>query len=127
MITGRKLAITPAVALLGSFPRPHSKKVTNKFIDLALILARREITMHWKDPRGPRALTWKDTLTKWAEAEGEALRLEPTKGAGSAEGVPQWDSILDRLKNLTTDSQEQDTTSEKSDSAENNNTNSLRD
>ncbi|KAJ1149369.1 hypothetical protein NDU88_002179 [Pleurodeles waltl] len=106
-ITGRNLAATPAVALLGNFIRPQSKKMTSKFIDLALILAKREITMRWKDPRGPRVLKWKDTLIKWTEGEGEALRQELAKGMGSEEGIQQWDTIFDRLKHPTTEPQEQ--------------------
>ncbi|KAJ1084502.1 hypothetical protein NDU88_004649 [Pleurodeles waltl] len=63
--------------------------------------------MRRKDPREPRVLMWKDTLTKWAEAEGKALRLELAKGTGSEEGTQQWDTLLDRLKYRTKGLQEQ--------------------
>ncbi|KAJ1177509.1 hypothetical protein NDU88_002764 [Pleurodeles waltl] len=64
---------------------------------------------------------WKDTLTKWAEAEGEALRLELAKGTGSEEGTQQWDTLLDRLKYPTTGPQEQTVTVEETDPEDNDN------
>ena len=69
--------------MLGMFPRPGPKKATNRFIDLALIVATRQITHQWKSKNGPRCEPWKAELKKWVGAESTALHREAVKGIRS--------------------------------------------
>lgn len=43
----------PAGLLLGLFPCPSLELPSTKFLDLALILAKRAVTIWWKHPTAP--------------------------------------------------------------------------
>ncbi|KAJ1212765.1 hypothetical protein NDU88_000410 [Pleurodeles waltl] len=48
MVTGRAEVCTKEGSLLGLFRRSTAAEATSRFIDLALLIARRLIAMHWK-------------------------------------------------------------------------------
>lgn len=75
-ITDRRLEFDVSTCLLHWFPHTTKTKVTSKFIDLGLLLAKREIT-HWKSQEGPSIRRWKVELVKWAESEG-TIRMQQT-------------------------------------------------
>ena len=57
--TDRTLACSLVECILGGFHRPAPKKATNKFIDLALIMANRQITRYWKSKNGASLNAWR--------------------------------------------------------------------
>ncbi|KAJ1126265.1 hypothetical protein NDU88_004673 [Pleurodeles waltl] len=66
--------------LLGLFHRSKRAVVTNRFIDQALIIARRAIAMGWKPPTLPTLSHCGAALLKWSKAEEAALRWEESRG-----------------------------------------------
>ena len=66
--------------ILIQFSRPKMKKVGNRFLDLAMALAKRQISMNWKNPRVPGMTKWEADVKVWARAEEQALRREEAKG-----------------------------------------------
>lgn len=57
-ITTRDIKLTIGLCLLHWFPHTTKNKVTSKFIDLGLLLAKREITLHWKAQKDPSFRRW---------------------------------------------------------------------
>lgn len=74
-VTDRDLDPTMAYCILHWFPHTVKTKITSKFIDLGLLLAKRLITIRWKDRHAPSTHVWKAELIKWAESEG-TLRFQ---------------------------------------------------
>ncbi|KAJ1102023.1 hypothetical protein NDU88_007082 [Pleurodeles waltl] len=66
--------------LLGDFPRPDKSKVGTRFLDLALALVKRKITMTWKSSTGIKVETWAKEVTDWARVEERILRQEDVQG-----------------------------------------------
>mgnify|MGYP002804572179 CR=1 FL=1 len=98
-ITLRDNPCTPGHCLLHWFPHTPKNKITSKFLDLALILAAREITRNWKSRLGPQIGTWVRELIKWASCEGVALMRESKgKNKGSIDKVRAWDALVEDLR-----------------------------
>lgn len=95
-ITDRTLTLDMSTCILLWFPHTSRTKVTSKFGDLAFILAKREITLHWKAPGGPNITRWKNTLLKWARSEG-TLRLQlarRTQNDKALEAARAWEALV---------------------------------
>ena len=92
--TGSRLQTTAEVCLLGIFPRNKKTKVGNKFMDLALALAKRCIAMSWKSPLGPNVDRWRLDVQLWAEAEEQALRKEEIRGLRKDNISTDWAVVL---------------------------------
>lgn len=75
-VLSQNLACIPEICLLGLFPRPKSKRLGLRFIDLALLLARRRIALKWKAKQAPLVVKWEDDVSCWARAEERALIKE---------------------------------------------------
>ena len=90
----REIPCTIAVCLMGAFPRPKKCRVGNKFVDLALVLARRGLSIAWKSPEGPDKVRWEKEVQKWAEAEQQALRKEEAKGLRRRPMASDWATII---------------------------------
>ena len=78
--TDRDIGHSPWECVLGMIPRPGTSKVTSRFIDLALIVAKLQITRQWKCRTGPKWGAWTKELLKWARAEGIALHRTMNRG-----------------------------------------------
>ena len=97
-ITLREIPCTPAYCLLHWFPRSIKYKVTSRFIDLALILAKREITRNWKARTGTTVLLRKREFIRWADCEGAGLMREAKMGRGNIDMARAWEALLEELK-----------------------------
>lgn len=75
-LTQLEIKHNPLECLLGLRKRSKIQKVYLRFIDLALILAIRNITIRWKSPKSPDTMHWKRDVLQWGKAEGWALRRE---------------------------------------------------
>lgn len=84
-IIEREVPHTPEHVLLNMFPHTAKTKVTDKFPDLALMLAKRERTSKWKAPNGLRRL--KQELEKWASCEGRIVLRDARRGMGRIKRV----------------------------------------
>lgn len=82
------------VCLLGLFPYPPKRKVWNKFIDLAMALAKRQVAMAWKSNMGLQIDTWRRDVTNWAEAEGRELSREEARGLRHRPIADQWKELV---------------------------------
>ena len=67
-------------------------------MDLALVLAKREITRNWKSSAGPKATLWRGELIRWADCEGTIMMREAKMGRGNVEMARAWETLLDELK-----------------------------
>ena len=76
----RSLIDGPMLCILWHHDCTKAHKVTDRYADLALVLARRQITMSWKAPVGPSITRWKAELDKWTKCEGVALGREESRG-----------------------------------------------
>ncbi|XP_078502484.1 uncharacterized protein LOC144757098 [Lissotriton helveticus] len=99
-ITGRTLQFDIAVALLHWFPHTPKTRVTSKFIDMGLILAKREITRRWKARVGPTGAKWRTEFLKWAEGESTlryqlARRQQNEKALDAAQA---WETLVQALR-----------------------------
>ena len=96
--TDRSLACGPLECLLGGFHRPAPKKVTNRFIDLALVLAKRQMTKYRKSKKEPLFEVCQLELVKWATAESEVFHGEAERGLRKPELPQAWDTMLLALR-----------------------------
>lgn len=99
-ITDRDIKPTMAHCILHWFPHTSKNKITSKFIDLGLLLGKRNITTHWKATQGPSLARWKAEFIKWAECEG-VVRLQLAHRAGSdkaKDGARAWEALVVALK-----------------------------
>ena len=63
-------------------------------MDLALVLARRGLSIAWKSPDGPDIVRWEKEVQKWAGAEEQALRREEAKGLRRRPIATDWSAVL---------------------------------
>lgn len=104
-VTERDLQTTLGVCLLHWFPHTSRNKTTSKFLDLGLVLAKREITSHWKASTAPSVARWLSDFTKWEDCEG-TLRLQLAR---RTDNNKFWESaracvaLVDLQKNPTED------------------------
>lgn len=77
---GRQLTHMVEICLLGLFPRLKAKQVGSRFVDLALVLARRQIARSWKTTTGPSVIVWEKTVDDWARVEERAIQREEARG-----------------------------------------------
>lgn len=71
-----RLVCVPEVCLLGLFPRPKANRMKLRFVDLALLLARRRIAIRWKAQQAPLVINCEDDISCWARAEERVLIKE---------------------------------------------------
>lgn len=71
----KNVPVSPTLCLLVLHELLVARKVTDRFLDLALVLAHRHLTMSWKSPHGPDAYHWGLELVRLADCEREAIRL----------------------------------------------------
>ena len=107
-ITERLIPCTPLQCLLHGFPRTAKNKNTSRFLDLALVLAVREITQHWKAKRGPQYEKWRGETIKWAACEGRINRRERGQRGGAMESVDAWDLLVIELQDWNNEENERD-------------------
>lgn len=98
-VLGRDLPLTLHTCILGLFPRPPKRKVGNRFIDLALDLAKRRIGLTWKSARRPLLATWSRDVVVWGGAEGRALLCKESKGVRKLPMAGQWSEVLATWEN----------------------------
>ena len=92
--TLRDLQCTMEVCLLGRFQRPKKQKVGSRFVDLGLALARRRITLKWKDRIGPTIEGWLRDVELWAQAEERAIRKEEARGIRQTPIAEDWAEMV---------------------------------
>ena len=94
-VTLKDVPCTPGHCLLHWFPHTSKTKVTSRFQDLALVLAKSEITRNWKSSTGPELTSWRKELLKWAGFEGVILMMEAKRGRGCLEVARAWEALID--------------------------------
>ena len=97
-ITIRDNPCTPRHCLLHWFPHTAKTKTTSRFQDLALVLAKREITKNWKLNTGPKVSNWRREFIRWAECEGASLMREAKRKRGNEEMAREWETLVDDMK-----------------------------
>ena len=105
-ITERAIPCTPLSCLLHDFSHTAKNKTTSKFLDLALVLALREITRNWKSKRGPQCNKWRDEVIKWATCEGKVIRRE-RRQKGKPVAADGWDTMVTELQDLNNPEKEE--------------------
>lgn len=93
----RDILCTPLVCLLGGYTCPKNKKSTTRLTDLGLILAKRELTMHWKSAHGPQIARWRKEIIKWASLENAVLFREIKRGRAKIHRVKVWEHLVNSL------------------------------
>lgn len=88
--------------LVGLRKRSKALKVRLRFLDLALILAIRNITMRWKSPRSPTVLSWQHEVTQWGKAESIPLKREEDRGLRKQPISMEWNIMLLEFENVDT-------------------------
>ena len=58
----RKMTCSIEVCILGLFARPKARKMGNTFIDRAMSLAKRPLSMTWKNTKGTGVAKWEADL-----------------------------------------------------------------
>ena len=106
----RAVPCTLEACILGLFSRPKPKKVGNRFIDLALALAKRQISLNWKAAHGPQISKWELDLMRWGKAEEQALRREETRGIRKNPVASLWAEVMHSVE--FPDSEDSDDTDE---------------
>lgn len=99
-ITERTLTPDMGLCLLLWFPHTARMKITSKFIDLGLILAKREITMYWKSVKGASVVRWRAGFLRWARSEG-TLRLQQARRSNNdkaLEAAWAWEALVVSLQ-----------------------------
>ncbi|KAJ1113801.1 hypothetical protein NDU88_002042 [Pleurodeles waltl] len=81
-------------ALLGLFYIPVAANASKWLIDLALVLTRRLLTMHWKPPTLPSTVNWRAATLKWDRAEAAALWREEILGFWKYPKNTTWETLL---------------------------------
>lgn len=71
---------SPEHCLLGVGTRNKKSGPSCKLINLALIQAKRNITMRWKATKAPNRTDWHREMVRWGRAEGAALQSEEKRG-----------------------------------------------
>ncbi|KAJ1112754.1 hypothetical protein NDU88_001015 [Pleurodeles waltl] len=87
----RHLDTNMETCLLGLFGRPRPKKAGNGFIDLALTLAKRRISMSWKSAEGPCIQDWTQDVTRCYEMG----KREESRGMQRKPLAPLWAEVMD--------------------------------
>lgn len=64
---------SPEHCLLGLRVKSTNSDPVRKFMNLALILAKRNITMKWKATKPPSIVDWHKEMVRWGRAEGAEL------------------------------------------------------
>mgnify|MGYP002804447015 CR=1 FL=1 len=96
-ISGRPQLDGIVVCLLGMFPRPKKFCTVWRFFDLAILLAKRAITMRWKSHTSPEASQWKLEVIRWATRESNALKLEERRSVRKRQVSHIWDELLNKI------------------------------
>ncbi|KAJ1216248.1 hypothetical protein NDU88_003852, partial [Pleurodeles waltl] len=68
-LTGLALIADPGSCLLGLRKRPRKQRYLHKFIDLAFLMYKRLIAIHWKAPKAPDRKSWHSLILRWARTE----------------------------------------------------------
>ena len=100
----RDLPCTMRVCILGIFKRSKKHKVRNKFVDLALALAKRRLSIAWKSPTGPEIAKWETDVKCWAGAEEQALRREEARGLRRKPIATDWAAVFSEFSQMVEDS-----------------------
>lgn len=106
-VTDRDLGLALGPCVLHWFSHTAKTKITSKFLDMGLLLAKREITMHWKARGAPGVARWKKEFVKWVECDG-IVRLQLAKRSGSEralEAARAWEQLVGLLKDPDSDSE----------------------
>ena len=73
-------------------------------MDLALVLAKRQLSMSWKNSRGPGVARWEADVKAWAQAEEQALRREEARGLRRTPIAPQCAEVVEAFMHLEQES-----------------------
>lgn len=71
---------TPMSCILGMGSKGKKQGPGRKFLNLALLLAKRNITRKWKSAQPPKLEVWHKEVIKWGKAEGTELKREEQRG-----------------------------------------------
>lgn len=80
--------------LLGLPPKKAKNTPVTRFLNLALLLAKRNITMRWKSKSAPSLLNWQTETLKWGKAEGLELKREECRGIRKTPISLDWNTII---------------------------------
>ncbi|KAJ1154890.1 hypothetical protein NDU88_007633 [Pleurodeles waltl] len=100
--TGREYSITylstrDEACILGLFHRGKQYKVTSRFIDLGLLLAKQLITRRWEMPDPSALPSWTQSLLVWSQAESTVLHREYNPVLYKYPIANAWDAIVSEL------------------------------
>ena len=70
----RASLVNVKVCLVGVYACPRAQSEDTKFLDLATVLARKAIEMHWHSTDCLPHNRWKRDVERWAIAKSTALR-----------------------------------------------------
>lgn len=103
VVTRLSMGDTALEYILGVRRWTKTEKVQLRFLDLALIVAKRSITMRWKSARAPTTSMWHNKFLRWAGAESAALRREEARGLRKNPISLEWDTMVEDYKNTNPD------------------------
>ena len=83
----------PRVCLLGDVQRRKDYKMAYKFLQLALVLAKRRVTITWMGSEGPSFERWINDVMEWAVAELISLRPDDKL----VQEIEHWSGMLEIL------------------------------
>lgn len=86
--------------ILGITPRRTKNTPVTRFINLALLIAKRNITMRWKSKTSPSLLDWHTETLKWGKAEGSELKREEYRGLRKIPISLEWNTIMTAFGNV---------------------------
>lgn len=82
--------------ILGLGPRDKNGSAVARFANLALLLAKRNITSHWKSTRAPSLQDWHTETIRWGKAEGAELVRDEYRGLRKTPISLAWHAMLEK-------------------------------
>lgn len=80
-------------SILGLGIKSKSGNPTGRFINLALLLAKRTITRRWKARTPPLVAEWQSEVARWGRAESVELKREETRGLRKKPISLEWNML----------------------------------
>ncbi|KAJ1109557.1 hypothetical protein NDU88_006917 [Pleurodeles waltl] len=92
---------TPDVCLLGYGDDLPRGRVEIRFLNLALVMYRRQIAKSWKAQfRPPPRVRWRQDVTTWARADLQVLKSEEGKGLRRYPIAQEWEMAVTSWSNI---------------------------
>ncbi|KAJ1091063.1 hypothetical protein NDU88_004191 [Pleurodeles waltl] len=96
-LMGLALSADPESCLLGLRKRPKKQRHLHKFIDLAFLMYKRLIAMHWKAPKAPDLKSWYSLIIRGARTEYQVLKRMVREGRQHT-GCSTWEDLVTKLE-----------------------------